>query len=117
MERRPGPVRADAGALMSHDHEHAEKRWYLVSYDIRDPGRWRDAYKILKGTGERIQYSLFRCRLSKTEMERLRWELQQILADEDDLMFVHLCPGCAGRVQIKGEADGWDNQRPRYEIL
>lgn len=56
---------------MSHDHEHAEKRWYLVSYDIRDQVRWRRAYKTLKGTGERIQYSLFRCRLSMTEMEAL----------------------------------------------
>lgn len=117
MERCARAVRQDAGALMSHDHEHAEKRWYLVSYDIRDQGRWREAYKILKGTGERIQYSLFRCRLSRTEMERLRWTLQQILADEDDLMFVHLCPSCAGRVQIKGEDDGWDVERPRYEIF
>lgn len=102
---------------MTHDNEHAEKRWYLVSYDIRDQQRWRNAYKILKGTGERIQYSLFRCRLSKTEMERLRWELQRVLADEDDLMFVHLCPRCAARVQTKGKEDGWDAERRRYEIL
>ncbi len=36
---------------MGHDDEHAENRWYLVSYDIRDPARWREAYKTLKGTG------------------------------------------------------------------
>jgi CRISPR-associated protein Cas2 len=102
---------------MSHDNEHAEKRWYLVSYDIREPARWRGAYKTLRGSGERIQYSLFRCRLSKTEMEALRWELEQILADEDDLMFVHLCPRCAGRVQEKGQDSGWDRPPKRFEVL
>ena len=102
---------------MSHDQEHAEKRWYLVSYDIRDPARWRQAYKRLKGYGERIQYSLFRCRLSKTEMEALRWELQQVLSDEDDLMFVHLCPRCATRVQEKGKDSGWSKTVTRYEVL
>lgn len=102
---------------MSHDADHAERRWYLVSYDIRDPSRWRRAYKTLKGSGERIQYSLFRCRLSKTEMEELRWLLKQILDDEDDLMFVHLCPRCAGRVQEKGQDNGWTQEVPRFEVL
>jgi len=102
---------------MNHDHEHAEKRWYLVSYDIRHQRRWRQAYKILQGSGERIQYSLFRCRLSRIEMERLRWRLQQILEDEDDLMFVHLCPLCAGRVQVKGDDADWQQTAERYEIL
>jgi CRISPR-associated protein Cas2 len=117
MERLAGAVRAVEDPLMSHDHEHAEKRWYLVNYDIRDQRRWRSAYKILKGSGERIQYSLFRCRLSMTEMERLRWQLQQVLDDEDDLMFVHLCPRCAGRVQVKGEGDGWVQDSARFEVL
>jgi CRISPR-associated endonuclease Cas2 len=57
---------------------HSDRRWYLVSYDIRDPKRWRLAYKQLKGCGERIQYSLFRCRLSRTEMERLRWRPERL---------------------------------------
>jgi CRISPR-associated protein Cas2 len=102
---------------MSHDEEHAEKRWYLVSYDIRDQKRWRRAFKTLKGTGEWLQYSLFRCRLSKTEMEKLRWELERILSDEDDLMFVHLCPRCAGRVQEKDKDSDWQQPVPRYQVL
>jgi CRISPR-associated protein Cas2 len=102
---------------MSHDEEHAEQRWYLVSYDIRDDKRWRQAYKTLKGAGERIQYSLFRCRLSKTEMERLRWLLERILSEEDDLMFVHLCPRCAGRIEEKGKDSDWNQPALRFEVL
>jgi CRISPR-associated protein Cas2 len=85
----------------------SDRHWYLVSYDIRDQKRWRRAYRQFLGRGERIQYSLFRCRLNRTEMEALRWELETLLEEEDDLMFVHLCPSCAGRIQERGEAKEW----------
>ncbi|MFO1352414.1 MAG: CRISPR-associated endonuclease Cas2 [Gammaproteobacteria bacterium] len=94
-----------------------KRRWYLVNYDIRDPKRWRRAYKTLQGRGERIQYSLFRCRLDRTEMEALRWELEKILEDEDDLLFVHLCPSCAARVKERGSDDGWHPPKDRFDIL
>jgi CRISPR-associated protein Cas2 len=94
-----------------------DKRWYLVSYDIRDSKRWRNAYKQLQGRGERIHYSLFRCRLNRTEMERLRWELEELLEDEDDLMFVHLCPKCSGRVHERGPGKDWNPPSDRFEVL
>lgn len=37
---------------MGKELEHADRHWYLVSYDIRDQRRWRKAYKVLCGTGE-----------------------------------------------------------------
>ncbi|RJQ45869.1 MAG: CRISPR-associated endonuclease Cas2 [Gammaproteobacteria bacterium] len=95
----------------------SDKRWYLVSYDIRDDKRWRRAYKQLQGRGERIHYSLFRCRLNRTEMEALRWELETILDDEDDLMFIHLCPRCAGRVRERGKGNDWNPPSDRFEVL
>ena len=42
--------------------------WYLVCYDIRDPKRWRRCFKLLKGYGEGLQYSVFRCRLTKRQL-------------------------------------------------
>lgn len=94
------------------------KRWYLISYDIRSQKRWRQAYKQLQGRGERIHYSLFRCRLNRTEMEALRWDLEKLLNDEDDLMFVHLCPSCASRVHVRGD-DGkdWGTPPARFKVL
>jgi CRISPR-associated protein Cas2 len=102
---------------MSGIDSHSDRRWYLVSYDIRDSKRWRLAYNQLKGCGERIQYSLFRCRLNRTEMERLRWELQKVLKAEDDLLFIHLCPRCAGRVQGHGDQNSWTKPSAPFEIL
>ena len=102
---------------MNQELEHADRHWYLVSYDIRDQRRWRQAYKMLRGTGEWLQYSLFRCYLNRTELEALRWQLEKVLAQEDDLLIIHLCAGCAARVQSRGENAGWSATRPRFEIF
>ncbi len=97
--------------------EHSNRHWYLISYDIRDSKRWRLAYKTLKGRGESIQYSLFRCHLTRAEIESLRWDLERILDKEDDLLVVHLCPRCAGNVEVRGEMERWNEPPPRFTIL
>ena len=74
-------------------------------------------YKLLQGNGERIQFSMFRCRLNKTAMEQLRWELEKLLSEEDDLMFVHLCPRCATRVHERGKNEGWKPPENRFDIV
>ncbi len=75
------------------------KRWFLVAYDVRDRKRLRRTAKHLEGYGSRLQYSLFKCCLSNRGVERLRWELTRILAPEDSIMIIGLCPICAGRVR------------------
>ncbi len=70
-----------------------------MSYDVREPKRLRRTAKHLEGYGVRLQYSLFRCHLSTREVERLRWELARILAPEDSILIIGLCPGCAARVR------------------
>ena len=79
------------------------KRWFLVSYDVRDPKRLRRTAKLLSGYGMRVQYSLFRCFLNNREVERLRWELSLILAAEDDLVIVGLCRTCARKLSERHE--------------
>ena len=59
-----------------------ERLWYLICYDIRDPKRWRQCFKLLKGYGMAMQYSIFRCRLTRRQLERMRWELELELAPE-----------------------------------
>jgi CRISPR-associated protein Cas2 len=66
------------------------KHCYLICYDIRCQKRWRKAYKLLQGYGDRIQYSIFRCWMSQRTREKLRWELEKILTTEDDLLLIRL---------------------------
>jgi CRISPR-associated protein Cas2 len=84
------------------------KLWYLVSYDIRDPKRWRKGYKVLRGFGTRLQYSVFRCQLSVRQLEQLRWELEKVLDVEDSLLFVPLCAGCVARMVTRNRKDAWE---------
>lgn len=91
--------------------------WYLIFYDIRDPKRWREAYQILTGEGERIQYSVFRCRLTQTARERLHWRLTKALASEDSLLFVGICEGCSQRTQSLNPKSDWPEEPPTFEIF
>ena len=95
----------------------AEKRWRLVCYDVRDPKRYRELYKIIRGVGQRIQYSVFRCRLDDREVERLRWKLAKVLDVADQLLVVDLCPSCASRVISRNHVEGWTDKPASFTIV
>ncbi|HEU4733915.1 MAG TPA: CRISPR-associated endonuclease Cas2 [Kofleriaceae bacterium] len=94
-----------------------DKRWRLVCYDIREPARWRKVYKVVRGAGTHVQYSIFRCRLDDRELEKLRWELSRVMAPEDALLVVDLCPRCAGNVISRNHVEGWDEVPQTFRII
>ncbi len=72
------------------------KTVFLVSYDVADAKRLRQTYKKLCGFGLPLQYSVFRCELSATQLQMLKQELWRILnLDEDRVMVVNLGPAGA----------------------
>ena len=101
------------------------KHWYLICYDIRCPKRWRKAFKLLKAYGESMQLSIFRCRLSQKEREKLRWELEQILTPADDLLLIgmcdspreRLCQRCQCRIPNYNREDVWIPTIDRFRII
>jgi CRISPR-associated protein Cas2 len=93
------------------------QHWYLICYDIRCPKRWRKAYKLLNGYGDRVQYSIFRCRLSQRDREKLRWELEQILTTEDSLLLAGLCHRCEERVQKCNRSGVWADAMDGFRIV
>jgi CRISPR-associated protein Cas2 len=94
--------------------------WWLVCYDVRDPERLRKAAKHLEGYGERMQYSVFRCWLTRLEMERLRWELTEILDPEDDVLLMPLCATCVAGIQgtqAPSRPPHWPTAPSRHQIV
>ena len=94
----PTPVAADGGAAT------------LVPDCLRHPRSGalaQAAYRLLRGFGERIQYSIFRCRLSARQLEQLRWELEKRLDPVDSLLVVGLCEGCVERIRVKNRPETW----------
>lgn len=94
-----------------------QKHWYLVCYDIRSPKRWRKAYKLLNGYGERLQYSIFRCWLSPRSREKLRWELEKVLETEDDLLLIRLSHQCVRDLQGYNRSDAWVLEEASFRVL
>lgn len=94
-----------------------ERSWYLICYDIREPKRWRRCFKLLKGYGESLQYSIFRCRLTRRQLERMRWELEKELATEDSLMIAGLCAGCTARLIARNTKVEWVEEEPRFRVV
>jgi CRISPR-associated protein Cas2 len=95
----------------------ADKRWRLICYDIREPARWREVYKIVRGRGRRVQYSIYRARLDDLQVERLRWELARVMAVEDSLLIVDLCPTCAANVISRNHVEGWQEQISPFLVI
>lgn len=90
---------------------------YLICYDIRNQKRWRKAYSLLQGHGERIQYSIFRCILNQRNREKLRWELETILAKEDSILFVRLSNRCLEDIPKYNRPGAWENTGKPYLII
>jgi CRISPR-associated protein Cas2 len=66
---------------------------YLVCYDISDDKRLRKVFKVMRGYGDHLQYSVFECQLTSMDLVRLRSELASIIhRNEDQVLFVNLGP-------------------------
>jgi CRISPR-associated protein Cas2 len=95
-------------------------KWFLVCYDVREPRRLRIVAKHLQGYGTRVQYSVFRCWLSPSQAERLRWELTERLTVDDDILMIPLCARCIEGVagaHKPGKGVGWPEKPPSHRIV
>jgi len=66
---------------------------YLVCYDIADEKRLRKVFKAMRGWGDHLQFSVFECQLTKTDLAKMRAELGAVIHhEEDQILFVELGP-------------------------
>ena len=66
---------------------------YLVCYDICDDRRLRKVFKLMRGFGDHLQFSVFECQFSPADLVRCRTALSKIIKhSEDQVLFVHLGP-------------------------
>ena len=66
---------------------------YLVCYDIRDPKRLRRVFKAMRGFGDHLQLSVFRCELSPANKTRMLLALHpELKHDEDQVLVFRLGP-------------------------
>jgi CRISPR-associated protein Cas2 len=61
---------------------------YVVSYDIADPKRLRRVFRTMKGFGDPLQLSVFRCDLSASERVLLIEAISKVINHRDDQVMI-----------------------------
>lgn len=78
----------------------------VVAYDIPDDRRRLRVAKILLGYGERVQYSVFECRITKVQYLRMKERLDDVIDPaEDRVSFYLLCEACRKKVERIGNTE------------
>ena len=79
---------------------------YIVTYDISAPDRLRKVFKIMKGYGEHLQFSVFRCDLTNMARAKMKAELNEAIhALEDQVLIIDVGP-TEGRGEVVFESLG-----------
>jgi CRISPR-associated protein Cas2 len=69
------------------------RQTFVVSYDISCPKRLRRVYRLMRGWGDHIQLSVFRCELNARELVELRSRLSALINNaEDQVLFIDVGP-------------------------
>jgi CRISPR-associated protein Cas2 len=67
------------------------RRRFLIAYDIREPRRLRRVCKTMEEYGERLQYSVFICDLSRAELIHARQQVEtEMNLNADSVVIVDL---------------------------
>lgn len=61
---------------------------YLVTYDISDKKRLRKVYLTMRGFGEHLQFSVFRCVLTDRRHAVMMDRLGQIIRNDEDQILI-----------------------------
>ena len=80
--------------------------FYVISYDIPDDRRRSQLAKVLKGFGNRVQYSVFEAHLNKRQYEELKRAVERLIEpSEDSVRYYALCSACADRIEVPAVGD------------
>ncbi len=78
----------------------AKKIYCVVAYDIADNKRRRHFIKLIKPYGVRINYSVFECMFTATQLKKLEYKIDRIIDSEKDQIAIYpICVDCYMRTR------------------
>lgn len=91
---------------------------YIVTYDIRDPNRWRKLFRTMHGYGDWLQLSVFQCRLGKVRRLKLEAAIQEIVnSKEDNVLIIDLGPADSVAPKVSSIGKSFDAVRRESVIV
>jgi CRISPR-associated protein Cas2 len=85
----------------------------LLSYDVPDDRRRTRLAHALKDFGERVRYSVFECRLTPKQLDRLRERVRPPIAPEEDSLRIYVLPD----VYLLSQLAGQESCQPRKRLF
>ena len=78
----------------------------VVAYDISDDKTRAKLHKTLRRFGERVQFSVFECILTREMFEQMRGEVASVLEHQElwRVRYYEICEACRGRTVTLGLA-------------
>lgn len=77
--------------------------FYVIAYDISDDKRRKKISDLLEGYGQRVQYSVFECLLTKKKYKELQDRLQRVFQPgEDNIRFYPLSKSMSENIDVWG---------------
>lgn len=71
------------------------KKFCVVAYDISDDKRRKKVIKTIEKYGRRINYSVFECLFTDTQLRKVQQQVSMIIDHyEDSVIFYPLCLDC-----------------------
>ena len=61
---------------------------YLVTYDVADPKRLRQVFRVMKGFGVHLQLSVFACDLTEMTLVAMRAALNRVIDSREDAVLL-----------------------------
>ncbi|MBM4285364.1 MAG: CRISPR-associated endonuclease Cas2 [Deltaproteobacteria bacterium] len=75
----------------------------VVSYDIVDNRRRTKLAKALSDFGQRVQKSVFECRLDEKRFLKMKNQVDKLLDfEEDSVRYYTLCARCQAAIEVSG---------------
>lgn len=77
---------------------------YLISYDLSNDRLRQKLAKELENYGQRVQYSVFECRISEKQLRTLYMKMATIMQEEKEgsVRVYSVCGNCEAKLQIIG---------------
>lgn len=64
------------------------RRLYIITYDISDAKRLRKVFRVMRGFGDHLQFSVFRADLSNKEKVQLIAKLDEVIHHTEDQVLI-----------------------------
>lgn len=89
-----------------------------VSYDIIDDKQRTRLAKKLLNFGQRVQYSVFECDLTKKQIAEMKKQILPLLDKaKDSLRIYRICDTCRKQIESFGIRKSWDDMADEQAIV